>query len=116
MDKFDISVLASKISNLNQYLQHRTLQQVNILLTVRNWLVGLYIVEYEQNGSDRAIYGIGALKELASLLKRAHIKGLDERSLRTCRFFYQTYPQIWGTVSAILQTDNKPPSYPICLA
>ena len=108
MDNFNLSLLASEITNLHYYLQQRALQQVNSSLTVRNWLIGLHIVEYEQNGSDRAIYGAGAIKELAKLLKKSNIKGLDDRSLRTCRSFYLVYSQIWGTVSARLQlTDNE---------
>ena len=103
MNDFNLLFLASEISNLHDYLQNKALQQVNTSLTVRNWLVGLYIVEYEQNGSDKAVYGAGAITELAGLLKKRNIRGLDERSLRTCRSFYQTYPQIWGTVSTKLQ-------------
>lgn len=34
------------------------------------------------------------------------VRGLDERSIRTCRTFYQSYPQIWGTVSARLQLSK----------
>jgi predicted nuclease of restriction endonuclease-like (RecB) superfamily len=30
---------------------------VNTSLTLRNWIIGYYIVEYEQNGKDRAEYG-----------------------------------------------------------
>ena len=103
MTVFNLSVLASEISDLHFYMQDNALQQVNTSLTLRNWLIGLYIVEYEQNGSDRAIYGKGAIIELANLLKQKKLKGLDDRSLRTCRAFYKTYPQIWGTVSAKLQ-------------
>ena len=35
-------------------LQENAAKAVNFNLTVRNWLVGWYIVEYEQNGEDRA--------------------------------------------------------------
>jgi hypothetical protein len=108
MSEFNLSLLASEISVLNTFLQQRVMQQVNTSLSVRNWLVGLYVVEYEQNGSDRAIYAAGAIDELAGLLKKAGIRGLDARSLRTCRSFYLAYPQIWGTVSTKLQiTGNE---------
>jgi hypothetical protein len=108
MEEFNISHLASEISNINNYLHNRTLQQVNTSLSIRNWLAGLYIVEYEQNGSDRAKYGAGAISELAALLRHRNVKGLDERTLRTCRAFYLTYPQIWRTLSSILQlTKNE---------
>jgi len=35
------------------------------MLTIRNWLIGYYIVEFEQNGKDRAEYGISLLKSIA---------------------------------------------------
>ncbi|HDL86719.1 MAG TPA: cytoplasmic protein, partial [Candidatus Acetothermia bacterium] len=37
---------------------------VNISLTMRNWLIGAYIAEYELRGLDRASYGDGLLAEL----------------------------------------------------
>ena len=37
---------------------------VNQLMTLRNWAIGYYIVEYEQDGSDRAEYGTNLLKNL----------------------------------------------------
>ena len=35
---------------------------------MRNWLIGYYIVEYEQNGKDRAEYGAKLLKKLEEFL------------------------------------------------
>jgi hypothetical protein len=34
---------------------------VNVSLTLRNWLIGLHITEYEQQGLDRAEYGTALL-------------------------------------------------------
>ncbi len=59
-----------------------------------NWLIGYYIVEYEQHGEDRAQYGTHLLEEMAKNIKARGIKGLDVRSLRSCRTFYNTYPQL----------------------
>ncbi|OJV78752.1 MAG: cytoplasmic protein [Bacteroidia bacterium 44-10] len=97
----------------NVYQTHSALQEnatkaINQNLTIRNWLVGCYIVEYEQHGEDRAKYGTRLLDELAKKLKSKGIKGLRSRELNTCRKFYTTYPQIWRTVSAKLQEiDNQ---------
>jgi len=92
----------------NVYQMHCLLQQnaqkaVNQNLTIRNWLVGFYIVEFEQNGEDRAKYGTRLLEEMAKMIKTKRIKGLNLRTLRNCRLFYSTYPQIRQTVSAELQ-------------
>lgn len=72
---------------------------VNQSLTIRNWLFGLYIVEYEQNGDDRAKYGAELLKKLADRLNNKKVKGLSDRSLRNCRQFYLAYPQIYQALT-----------------
>ncbi|MCR5024846.1 MAG: PDDEXK nuclease domain-containing protein [Lachnospiraceae bacterium] len=69
---------------------------VNQLLTVRNWMIGYYIVEYEQHGQNRAEYGSNLLGKMAEKLC---IKGLDRTNLNLCRLFYLRYPQICETVS-----------------
>lgn len=98
----------------NVYQTHCVLQEnakkvINQNLTIRNWLVGCYIVEYEQHGEDRAEYGTRLLEEMAKKLKTKGIRGLRSRELNTCRKFYTIYPQIWRTLSAKLQeSDNQP--------
>jgi len=67
---------------------------VNISLTVRNWAIGHYIREYEQNGADRAQYGQGVLEALARTLQATLDKCYTGRYLGLCRQFYETYPQI----------------------
>lgn len=94
MDNFN--KLVSTIQQLHQQLQQSAVNAVNQMLTIRNWLIGYYIVEFEQNGKDRAEYGKSLLKSIAGNL--THIKGLDERSLRRFRLFYLYYPQIADTI------------------
>jgi predicted nuclease of restriction endonuclease-like (RecB) superfamily len=98
----------------NVYQTHCLLRQnaqkaININLTVRNWLIGCYIVEYEQNGGDRAKYGTRLLEEMAKNVKAKGVKGLNSRALRNCRFFYVAYPQIWRSVTAELQKKLSMP-------
>ena len=76
----------STIQQLHKQLQQSAVNAVNQMLTIRNWLIGYYIVEFEQNGKDRAKYGISLITSIAENLN--HIKGLDERSLRRFRLFY----------------------------
>ena len=92
----------------NVYQTHCVLQQnaqktINLNLTIRNWLIGCYIVEFEQNGEDRAKYGTRLLSEMAKRIKTKGVKGLDVRTLRSCRIFYNAYPQIRQSVLAELQ-------------
>lgn len=59
-------------------------------------MIGYYIVEYEQQGQNRAEYGSNLLGKMAEKLC---IKGLDRTHLNLCRIFYIRYPQICATVS-----------------
>jgi predicted nuclease of restriction endonuclease-like (RecB) superfamily len=88
--------LIENIKQIHQNLQKHATSAVNQALTIRNWLIGFYIVEFEQNGEDRAVYGVKLLAKLAASLQ---IKGLTEPELSRCRQFYQNYPQILGTLS-----------------
>ena len=83
--------LITDIQSLDQHLIHKVASAVNTSLTLRNWLIGAYIVEYEQNGSDRAEYG---KKLIPTIAKSLQIKGLSTSMLWSCRSFYQTYPSI----------------------
>jgi hypothetical protein len=89
----------------NLQLTHSTLftsasKAVNTAMTIRNWLYGYYIVEYEQNGDDRAKYGTRLLKELADNIP---VKGISETNLKTIRQFYLTYPAISQALSDLLK-------------
>ena len=88
--------LVSNVENAHNLTSSYAKGAVNQLLTVRNWIIGYYIVEFEQHGKDRAKYGTRLLENLA---KSIDIKGLDRQMLGSCRMFYQRYPQICETVS-----------------
>lgn len=85
--------LVQVFENTHFHLQEKAVSAVNKSLTIRNWLFGFYIIEYEQKGEDRAKYGEGVLKNIAKKLS-AKLKGMNERYLRDCRQFYGAYPQI----------------------
>lgn len=88
--------LVTRIQQTNDFLQQNAVKAVNTHLTFRNWLTGFYIVEFEQNGSDRAEYGTKLLETIA---KNISIKGLTAPELSRCRQFYNTYPQIFGLIT-----------------
>ena len=86
--------LVEAIHSIDNALNTQANRAVNICLTLRNWLIGLYIREYEQHGQDRARYGEGLLEILAVALQQIGITRSDARELRRYRLFYLTYPQI----------------------
>ena len=63
---------------------------VNMSLTLRNWLIGMHIYEYEQGGADRAKYGQHLLARLSQALEKKKIRGADIRALTHYRRFYLT--------------------------
>jgi predicted nuclease of restriction endonuclease-like (RecB) superfamily len=88
--------LIEVIEQTNSGLQKRVLSTANKSLVIRNWLVGLYIVEFEQNGEDHAQYGRKLFKSLAKSLKNKKINGFSETNLRLFRQFYRIYPQFYN--------------------
>ena len=93
-NKNNLERLVNVIQEANRFFLYQVQKQVNTSLTLRNWIVGYYIVEYEQNGQDRAEYGEQLFQKLAERLKRAGIKGLSFTTLHLCKQFYEVYPQI----------------------
>lgn len=100
---FTFEQLVSSVCEVNERLRAHAHRAVNISLTLRNWLVGAYIAEYELKGADRADYGENLLGELAKRLTELKISNCNRRQLYDYLKFYRTYPQIGRTVSAQLQ-------------
>jgi hypothetical protein len=92
------------INETHSTLQQKAASAVNQGLTIRNWLIGFYIAEFEQNGEDRAKYGDRLLEKIAE--STINIRGLSLRNLKLCRQFYARYRQIGQTVSAQLQMSD----------
>ena len=88
----DYTALVSAIEQAHQTAQHHAAQAVNVLLTLRNWLVGYHIFEYEQHGSDRAKYGERLLEQLAGDLRQRLGRGFARRNLQLFRLYYRQYP------------------------
>lgn len=86
--------LSNRIQHLHDIFAREAGRSVDIALTLRNWLIGYYIKEYEQNGSDRAEYGTKLLNNLAHDLESAKIPATSSSSLKFYRQFYASYLQI----------------------
>jgi hypothetical protein len=56
------------------------------------WKVGQYIVEYEQQGEGKAVYGKALLENLAKDLTLLHGKGFGVSNIYRMRQFYLVYP------------------------
>lgn len=83
--------LASIVQTTHDAAQSSAVKAINRMQTMRNWLIGYYIVEFEQHGKDRAEYGSQLLKKLEERVNR---KGLTRNTFQSSRNFYRLYPQM----------------------
>lgn len=97
------------INDTHNQLSSKAKKAVNTYLTIRNWLIGYYISEYELKGDDRANYGEKLLKELSLSLGKLQVSNCNKRQLYDYINFYRTYTQIAPTVSA--QFNEKLPGF-----
>lgn len=88
---FSFDHLSELVQQLHDSAYSTTVKAINRFATIRNYVIGFYIVEYEQHGNDRAKYGERLLKRLT---ERVNKRGINETLLKNCRRFYLTYPQI----------------------
>ena len=95
--------LVGHINHVQEVLQAQAAHAVKLSLTARNWLAGYYIVEFEQNGEDRAKYGDGLLNRLAERINR---KGFEPRRLREYRRVYVIYPMLGSEIYKYIQINH----------
>lgn len=98
--------LVEQITTLHGQTAGGAALAVNQALLVRNWLIGAWIVEFEQHGADRATYGSGLLKRLAKDLKASGLRGTSPDVLERMRGFYREYPQIGPAISATASRNS----------
>ena len=90
-NQFDFDILVNHIQQTSNILQQEIYVAINKAITCKAWLTGFYIVEYEQNGKDRAKYGEHLLQKLS---KRLGEKSFGLSSLKNYRLFYLYYPNL----------------------
>ena len=73
--------LVGVIRQVHEELAAQAGRAVNLTLTMRNWLIGAYIAEYELSGADRAGYGDSLLTELAKRLTDLKVSNCNRRQL-----------------------------------
>ena len=71
--------LVTAIAQAHNRAQRQAVQAINVALTLRNWLIGYHIVEYEQHGRDRAQYGERLLDNLTNALRKRLGRGFGRR-------------------------------------
>jgi predicted nuclease of restriction endonuclease-like (RecB) superfamily len=107
MKRLTFAQLVLSICSVHAKLTAQAAAAVNISLTIRNWVIGYYIEEYERAGIDRARYGDKLMDTLAAALIKHGLARCDRRELYRYRRFYLTYPQIVEAVTPQLSVGRK---------
>jgi hypothetical protein len=87
-----ITSLLGNLGELIREARQKVLRAVDTVQVQTCWQIGRHIVEFEQEGARRAVYGKQLLASLAKVLTAEFGKGFDETNLRKMRLFYQTFP------------------------
>ncbi|MDR6785264.1 hypothetical protein ABIE26_003963 [Pedobacter africanus] len=88
-----LSILFKQITEIITHARQKAYQNSNAILLQMYWQIGHLIVEDEQQGKTKAVYGKAVLKNLAKQLTVEFGKGFDESNLRNIRQFYIAFPK-----------------------
>ena len=97
----DYQHLIDGIGSLLAEGRKRLAHAVNTAMIDTYWAIGRYIVEYEQQGHERAVYGSDLINRLSKDLTRLYGKGFGKSNLLYIRKLYVTFPKS-GTLSHLL--------------
>ena len=86
-----IDALFEKVSALINQARKQVATTINVAEVYTKYHIGLYIVEYEQQGKARAEYGKQVLKTLSNRLSARFGNGWSEETLKLCRRFFMVY-------------------------
>lgn len=93
----------SQIVDLLQSARSNVVRTINQTMVLTYFEIGRMIVEEEQNGKDRAVYGKNLLQELSKVLTKEFGRGFSETNLKQMRQFYLTY----SISSTVLRISEK---------
>ena len=80
-----------EISNLLKEARKSIVSNINTTMTKTYFLIGKRIVEEEQNGNERAVYGENLIKTLSKRLTEEFGKGFSKTNLKQMKSFYIAY-------------------------
>lgn len=114
-----ITPLISQLKDLIEQSRTQAYRAVDAIQVKTYWQIGQHIVEFEQQGENRAEYGTKLLTHLSEQLSAEFGKGFDITNLRKMRLFYQTFPirdalrpeLSWTHYRRLLRVDNETARY-----
>ncbi len=107
--------LVSDIGIILKEARNKIYSEVNSLMVNTYWNIGKYIVEYEQQGNERAEYGSNLLNSLSKDLTNLYGKGFSKSNLLYIRKLYLYFQKgvtlshllSWSHYYVILKLDNE---------
>lgn len=106
--------LISDIENIVSDAKEKIAGSVNRVMTETYWAIGKYIVEFEQDGQVKSVYGSGLLTALSKELMLRLGKGYSRPNLNNMRKFYLRYPNCqtvsdklsWSHICELIKIDD----------
>ena len=95
----DYDAMLDRVVQLIDEARRSSARAVNAVMTATYWLIGRYIVEFEQSGKFKAQYGKEIIDQLASDLTPRFGRGFTRSNLFHMRAFYAAKARIVQTVS-----------------
>ncbi|MFW0753167.1 PDDEXK nuclease domain-containing protein [Pseudomonas sp. H11T01] len=110
-----LAPLLGSLGELIRQARQKALRAVDTLQVQTCWHIGRHIVEFEQEGAERAAYGKRLLPTLAKLLTAEFGKGFDTTNLRHMRGFFIAFPICdalrrelsWTHYRTLLRVENS---------
>ena len=109
--------LTGLLANLRAVIleaRQQALRAVDVVQVRTCWIVGRHIVEFEQGGRSRAVYGKSVLAQVSSQLTAEFGKGFDASNLYKMSQFYRAFPNLdalrlnlsWTHYRLLLRVDS----------
>lgn len=106
--------LISDIESIVSVAKEKIAGSVNSVMTETYWTIGKYIVEFEQDGQAKSVYGSGLLTALSKELMLRLGKGYSRPNLNNMRKFYLRYPNCqtvsdklsWSHICELIKIDD----------
>lgn len=102
-----VKTLFDKVSLLIEHSRKQVYTTINVAEVYTKYHIGQYIVEYEQQGKERAKYGKAILKQLSRSLTERFGEGWSVENLTLFRKFYMVYSKSENLVTAGYEIQNE---------
>lgn len=91
INDMELTALFQKSKELIDNARNNMGQKANAITVITSFLLGHYIIEQEQQGQERAKYGLKVIDSLSAYLTEEYGRGFSRSNVAGMRQFYMTY-------------------------